>query len=1326
MWATIGWGIASMLLQWLLMKNLKSNADASVDQQPSKFTNSNANQIGSAIPVVLGRALIKNPLISYYGDFDYKPYTEEYGMHTDLEIPWWAIFLFIIPIIVASIDGGNNATIASAVVGLITWLLLKLFSDHLGRVTIQKGFLYYLGWQHIICWTSDNIGIKRLWMNVYDPNVKDSTQTGVWDNNASIAWKKDNPNGIVAHIDDVEMFGGWDEGGGFTGDIRFYFGTESQGKDPWMVEQMKSELIPDELKGLTPVYPMYFTCVIPKAYIGKQASIPEMWFEVHNYPHRLQDNCKYYMKIVYFKDIKERYKVLLNYIASTPQSFKNYMTSPHTDMFNAFSNYENAINKLSNKNDILSELKTDIDKRRKDLESDLRDAQYALDQLIANRASELAKLRQQLADLQAEKDSVLASKRANLASRTQYWDTEKNNAYASYQAALVGGNSNDIADTLANYNMIVSTSQQELDDLQAEIDAAEANYDIDIANKQQEIADFNPNYDAKVANAQQKIADIQQDIADLDADLNAAEQEAQNASADVDSALNAFKAAVANCISSCHPYYVKDYKEAAQPLLSLFSKGQYTLNPLDDDLNPMEAIYEILKNEMWGCNYPDKRIDIDSMLRCAVTLEEENFGVSCLINQVAIAGDYIQKILAHVNGICFDDPKTGKLTFKLIRPDFKVEELPRYTPSNCMSLRFTRLDWSSTSDRVAAKFIDAENKYKECTLTVYDIANTKITHNIKEQQIDASYFTTSVNAQRYAKTTLLSAAYPLAAINIECNRVGYDLTLGQPILVTWPSYGIDRQVFRVTDIDYGTLLDGKIQITAVEDVFSFDLTAYTTSDVIHWTDPILEPNAISNYAVFEVPYELQYELSTYLRVYAARPSMEVIYYNLWRYLRGNYKRVSKTQNFSIVCKLTYTLPKDYDVAKSLLIYAYGYGVQEQIEKIIEEIEEDPSSRNNQSTMNLMCIDNEIMSFDSIEKMPDGGYKLVNVRRGLYDTIPKRHAGDSTVYFLNNYTSVSISTPVAQEGSVSTEKLEICPETINREKPFDIGDVFEYTTVRRSERPSIMHNLYFGCDRSDYTVWKHFYEDTDVLADSIRFKFNTRNKFNNSNMLGQDDTSINVTVASSTKNYIKIYCEGHTEEHMFDAHEMNGTVYTTLNEFKITWSDFCNLLGDDLRRLNDVTVNIGTYDTTKDLYSFEEYVEDFRWTIPQTIGIVSSDSAVASYFSSHAYQQRLIVKETSVNVPIAVDVSMGGLVLVGEVATVNDTVLLGNGDVGYKNITKAYICDSIDASDNITYREVDLQPGYVIRNNFSHLEYKEPEYFKYDGNGNWSAFTPADM
>ena len=47
-------------------------------------------------------------------------------------------------------------------------------------------------------------------MNVYDPDVEESTEQGVWDNNNHIAWKQNNVNGIVAHIDDEDMFGGVD------------------------------------------------------------------------------------------------------------------------------------------------------------------------------------------------------------------------------------------------------------------------------------------------------------------------------------------------------------------------------------------------------------------------------------------------------------------------------------------------------------------------------------------------------------------------------------------------------------------------------------------------------------------------------------------------------------------------------------------------------------------------------------------------------------------------------------------------------------------------------------------------------------------------------------------------------------------------------------------------------------------------------------------------------------------------------------------------------------------------------------------------------------
>ena len=89
--AFIGWGVSTLLL-WLFNRN--HDNDSSSSQDPSKYTDSNVNQIGSAVPVVLGRVMIKNPLVSYYGDFDYKPYTEEYGMYS--RFPWESIITTLV------------------------------------------------------------------------------------------------------------------------------------------------------------------------------------------------------------------------------------------------------------------------------------------------------------------------------------------------------------------------------------------------------------------------------------------------------------------------------------------------------------------------------------------------------------------------------------------------------------------------------------------------------------------------------------------------------------------------------------------------------------------------------------------------------------------------------------------------------------------------------------------------------------------------------------------------------------------------------------------------------------------------------------------------------------------------------------------------------------------------------------------------------------------------------------------------------------------------------------------------------------------------------
>jgi hypothetical protein len=54
--------------------------------------------------------------------------------------------------------------------------------------------------------------------------------------------------------------------------------------------------------------------------------------------------------------------------------------------------------------------------------------------------------------------------------------------------------------------------------------------------------------------------------------------------------------------------------------------------------------------------------------------------------------------------------------------------------------------------------------------------------------------------------------------------------VGDPFLLDWPPYGIQGAVFRVTRPNYGTLLDGVVEIEAVEDHWRYTGLAYRVPD----------------------------------------------------------------------------------------------------------------------------------------------------------------------------------------------------------------------------------------------------------------------------------------------------------------------------------------------------------------------------------------------------------------------------------------------------------------------------------------------------------------
>ena len=1061
--AFLGWGISTLLL-WLLNRN-NSSSSSDNSQEPSKYTDSNVNQIGSAIPVVLGRATVKNPLVSFYGDFDYRPYTEEYGMHAD--ISWSSILIPLLITIIAILitpnsvivatpagpgagtentQGAKNQMIMMAIFNALLTILTMLFSNHMGKTTIQKGFKYYLGWQHIICWTGDNIGLKRIWMNVYDPDVEESTEQGVWDNNNHIAWKQNNVNGIVAHIDDEDMFGGVDEGGGFVGDVRVYFGTTTQPNDSWMVSQMsKSSNIPSELKGLTPKYPMFVTAVIPKAYIGKQATIPEMWFEVVNYPNGLA---------------------------------KSYR-----------------------------------------------------------------------------------------------------------------GNS-----------------------------------------------------------------------------------------------MNWYK--------------------------------------IGEDSNPAEVIFEILKNTYWGCGYSADRVDIESLLALGDTAVKEGMGVSCLINTSNSAGDYINKILSHINGVCYDNPKTGKLTFKLIRNDYDENSLPIFSVNNCASMDFSRLDWSETVNMVTANFTYADQKYDTGTIMVSDLANMRITHNSVEKSIDASYFTTENNAKTYAKTQLLSLAYPLASVSFEASRDAYNLTLGQPIIINWAPYGISRQIFRVTDIDYGSLLDGRISVTAVEDVFGFEKTDYTDTGSIGWENLPQLPEYVSVFKYLEAPYELSMSLDTYIYGYASRPSESSVYWHNWRSVGGNYIKTMSTSQWSTVGRLNYLLPEYYnDDISGFTVRPVGYGGSDNIKDKQLVINKEPTKYNESSGLNLLVIDDEIISYKEIVSLLNGDYQIKGVVRGVFDTLPEAHNANSFVYFLDNRQSITGGSPAVISGKFSNESLEITSESIDYKQDFEYNRVYSFNTVCRAEAPTIMGNLQFGGDKGSITSFAYNYPATTKFSSNVIFRFNARNKFNNYGIVRQMDSS--VLPENTTDIVINCKCLDVDFSLTYPAITASNT---PIEDITLKWADFCSNMLNKTQVINSVSLSIYTYNRTKKIKSFASYEKSIIYVMPTLVGIVGNVADVQTYADTLVQTSQIEVPATSVSPKFYLSYQDAALIFVGSSYT--SGVSVGQGIVGqdgntwYITNNECYVIDGIDSSGKAVIHKIDIDEYYTFGSKFTTLASNTTKYYRYRGTTNgWVLYTP---
>lgn len=271
-------------------------------------------------------------------------------------------------------------------------------------------------------------------------------------------------------------------------------------------------------------------------------------------------------------------------------------------------------------------------------------------------------------------------------------------------------------------------------------------------------------------------------------------------------------------------------------------------------MNPAAIIYECLTNKQWGRGLDVSAIDDDSFAASAQKLFEEGFGLCIKWSRKETIRSFIQSILNHCAGTLYTDRRTGKITFRLIRDDYDVATLPLFTPESGL-LEVSANDVTNNAEQIN----EVQVKYRHAVTNETRIVRTDSLGGVmgaygitNSTTRDFVGIPTASLAQRVAERELRGLASNIRRYTFSLDRRGYTVYPGQAIRIAHPAMDIPDTVVRVGKIEE-SFKEGKIKITAVQDVFGLPSETFGGSVGSTWTPPDNTPCVPFN-EVFEVPY----------------------------------------------------------------------------------------------------------------------------------------------------------------------------------------------------------------------------------------------------------------------------------------------------------------------------------------------------------------------------------------------------------------------------------------------------------------------------------------
>lgn len=491
-----------------------------------------------------------------------------------------------------------------------------------------------------------------------------------------------------------------------------------------------------------------------------------------------------------------------------------------------------------------------------------------------------------------------------------------------------------------------------------------------------------------------------------------------------------------------------------------------------DDMNPAEALYQVLTDTWRGLGVDPALIDTATLQAIGTVLYNEGNGVSVQVTAETTGKKVVEEILRQIDGVAYQDPITGKIIFKLIRNDYDPLLLPTYDENDIIKIEnFSRSGWDEVIAQVKVSFSQRDSDSDAVAIS-QDMATAGMIGRLRSTTISMPFCYNPTLANELASRERAQYSVPLFRMTLQMNRNANTLRPGDVFKIDWDDYGISNLVMRVQEFDFGSLLDGKLVVRCLQDNFALSTVVIAPPPGTSWIAPTVEPQPIAVSEVVEMPRfymnRLQFPLPDGVAgaiPLALKPSSPSTSYDM---LAGNTSGgLDIREPQELIYPATGTLTAQYldSAGFATGLDATGFVLGNFSGEDFEGAGTLAALRNGE--LGILYGNGEFMGFLNASQNIDLTWSITNVYRGLFGTRPKTHPINTRFYQVRmEMLGIGSLDDIGETSTLYYKLLDRVGET-----PIEPEDVVEATKLmqRAARRPQRVRNLQLGGARTGIVI-----------------------------------------------------------------------------------------------------------------------------------------------------------------------------------------------------------------------------------------------------------------